>query len=175
MYKHVLFSIMITAALAGCGQQDANSTTAAAAPKPAAATPTTQAVSIKPLPPASHSVKPLTEADAQRHLAKKYDQDGDGRVALREMLAQALAQQMSADSNHDGQLSAEEFHGGLGDMAGRDPVIQELFKALDENKNGVLDEQEIARRAWAGIVPLDANHDGFIDASESRAVSKSTE
>jgi hypothetical protein len=170
MYKHLFIPFVMASTLAGCSQQDP-APAKVVVPAPAAAMPV---VSIKPLPPTGSTAKELTTADAQRHLSTKFDQDGDGRVSLREMLANALAQQFQADTNKDGVLSTEEFHRGLGDIAGTDHVIEELFVTLDENRNGTLDEQEIARRAWAGIVPLDANHDGFVDAGESRALPKST-
>lgn len=124
-------------------------------------------VAVKPLPPAPAPAKVLTADAAQGHLVAQFDQDHDGRVSLREMLQQSVKQQMAADTNHDGVLSSDEFHHGMGDAALKDPYITELFKSIDKNGDGRLDEQEIASHAWPGIAALDRNRDGFIDAADT--------
>jgi len=168
MQKLLIPVLLVVFSTVGCTRNEAaSSRTDAARGSDVRHTEVAPVVDITPLPPSARPAKLLTNAEAQHNLSKKFDQDGDGRVSTREMLQQALTEQMRADANHDGKLSADEFHRGLGDVSGKDPYIRELFSVMDENKDGVLDEQEIARRAWAGIIPMDVNHDGFVDAAES--------
>jgi len=140
---------------------------AVAKPLPAKATP----VKVQPLAPSAPEPKVLTGGQVHDHLLKQFDRDQDGKVSMREVLLHAVDQQLSVDMDKNRTLSAQEFHMGLKDFSMQDPYIREAFKRIDKDKNGQLDERELASHAWAGIVHLDINQDGILSADEARAAS----
>lgn len=103
------------------------------------------------------------------HLLKQFDRDQDGKVSMREVLLHAVDQQLQVDLDKTRTLSAQEFHLGFKDFSMQDPYIGEAFKRIDKDKNGQLDERELAAHAWSGIVELDLNQDGILSAEEARA------
>jgi len=131
----------------------------------------------------------LTVSSPATDPVTKFDSNGDGRLSRGE-LARALATIRSWDTNHDGQISAEEipqhfdgtFHLGSLLKAAPRRVMGEMrpptappsagpvwFQKMDRNRDG-----EVSLREFLGPLSvfrrLDANHDGYLDADEARSL-----
>lgn len=128
------------------------------------------------------------------------DKDNDGKVTLAEANAIAASKFAAADTNKDGFLERAEMaaarpgpgHAGPGPRAGgpqrfdkngdgklskdeAPPRLQERFEAIDTNKDGSLDRQEMqaarekrgAKSVSERIAQLDKNNDGKLSKDET--------
>jgi hypothetical protein len=104
------------------------------------------------------------------------DSNHDGELDATE-IASASAALLTLDKNGDGKLTAEELrppppagatnHPNFGPPPGHPPHPGPLFAALDTNKDGELDADEIAN-AGASLLKLDVNGDGKLSREELR-------
>lgn len=99
---------------------------------------------------------------------KKYDTNGDGRIAAEELPNRQALQKF--DSNGDGVITRDEFGGagrvGAGmaapGMAGGQ--VEALVKAADKDGDGRITRAEAGDASWFDKV--DRNEDGVLDAGE---------
>ena len=104
------------------------------------------------------------------------DTNRDGELDAAE-IANASAALRTLDKNGDGKLSGEELrpppppgatnHPNFGPPPGHRPPPGPLMAALDTNKDGELDADEIAN-ASASLLTLDVNGDGKLSREELR-------
>ena len=101
------------------------------------------------------------------------DTNQDGTLDAAE-IANASAALLTLDQDGDGKLTLEELRppppSGTNDSQFRTPprgrhMVPPLFKALDVNRDGVLDAAEIAN-ASAALLKLDTNGDGVLTRDE---------
>lgn len=96
------------------------------------------------------------------------DLDGDGTLTLEELQAQGQARFAAADANGDGALSAEELIAAA-DARAADRVAQ-MIARLDENSDGVLQQDEMPARgedrAERMFDRVDADNDGVLSQEE---------
>ena len=124
-------------------------------------------------------------------LFSRFDQDGDGKVALSELPPRAQERIAGADTNQDGVLTLDEFKAhhearraqwkqaadtdGDGTVseaelrAMRSKRHQERFAADDKNGDGFLTENEVFPFRWQHLVAADANQDGKLTQKEIQA------
>lgn len=163
MSAHPLLILLTAALLSACAEPDSPDATRQpqkTASAPAAVKP------AKPLPPPAPAPKKLTSAGVHANQVKQYDGNGDGKVSTREALVQPFQRLMAFDSDGNRVLTAAEFHKALGDLTGKDETMAALFKQLDADKNGGLDEKEIVAYMWPGIVAADRNSDNQVDTRD---------
>lgn len=94
----------------------------------------------------------------------RFDQDGDGKVLLKDLPAHAQSHLSVADSNHDGTLTLDEFR------AGKKQLRAEFEKRADTNHDGKVtaDERSAVMKAHLDerFNAEDKNHDGALSADE---------
>ncbi len=107
------------------------------------------------------------------HFAK-LDANGDGFIDKSEAKG-PLAEHFDAiDTDHDGRLSRDELkaaraaHGMKGDKTGKDRKGGGLAM-LDADHDGRVSWAEFSAGIKSHFDQLDANHDGYLDATEMRA------
>ncbi|HSY42925.1 MAG TPA: hypothetical protein VK811_03380 [Candidatus Acidoferrum sp.] len=101
-------------------------------------------------------------------LLKALDVNHDGIIDSNE-IANASAELLTLDKNHDGQLTQDEYLPPRPPWADSNfrPPPSPLVKALDVNGDGIIDSNEIAN-ASAELLTLDKNHDGQLTPDEYR-------
>ena len=108
------------------------------------------------------------DPEAMRQRMEQRRAEMEKRMAEREKRRQAARARdfETADSDGDGQLSAQEY----GDMPATLEATRqrELFTRLDENHDGVLTPAEFPSMV-ARLRPLDADGDGIVTRDEMRA------
>jgi hypothetical protein len=126
------------------------------------------------LPMAALLIAGLTvsaSAIAQPSKPVRADANGDGALSKTEFTAQRVKRLLRLDGDGDGKISAAEWSarpmGPNAGAQGRDPA--KAFARLDANKDGALDEAELARVSDIAYGRLDADHDGKLTAAEQRA------
>lgn len=125
-------------------------------------------------------VKPRIEQAqaAIQTLALEYDTDKDKRLSRTEIDAAIAGRFASADTNADGKIDLAEFkiaadtlrakfpaHPFRGDLSDRYPRV---IKALDWNRDGGLEIEEVRGVLQAGAGFADRNADGFISTDEMK-------
>ncbi len=122
---------------------------------------------------------------------KRWDKDGDGKVALADLPEGMRDHLKSADTNGDGYLTRDEMKAAHEAMrakmkamidtngdgtvspderaAAREKFRGMWFKHLDANGDGVLTESEVGAKRWEHLKAADTNGDGKIDATEMAA------
>ena len=115
-------------------------------------------------PPPSHHrpILPIIQA---------LDVNHDGIIDSNE-IANASAELLTLDKNHDGRLTPDEYMPPRPDGApagssspGHQRPIPLIVRALDANHDGIIDAKEIAN-APAALLTLDKNHDGQLTRDE---------
>ncbi len=126
------------------------------------------------LPMAALLIAGLTvsaSAMAQSSKPARADANGDGALSKTEFTSQRVKRLMRLDADGDGKISAAEWSarpmGANAGAQGRDPA--KAFARLDANKDGLLDETELARVSDRAYARLDANHDGKLTPAEQKA------
>jgi Ca2+-binding EF-hand superfamily protein len=121
-------------------------------------------------------------------LFERFDQDGDGKIALKDLPERPRERLSKADTNNDGQVTREELtkaweqraaemkkkvdtngDGVVSDQeraAARAKFWQERFPKLDKNQDKSLTVDEVPARLWDHIKVADANNDGKITLTE---------
>jgi Ca2+-binding EF-hand superfamily protein len=121
-------------------------------------------------------------------LFQRFDKDGDGKIALKDLPGRLRERLGSADTNNDGQLTRDEivkaWQAKAAEMKKRidtngDGVISEderakaraaywdkRFAELDTNKDGALTADEVPARMWERIKVADSNGDNKITRAE---------
>lgn len=127
-------------------------------------------------PPGEHHGPPPGHRPPPSPLMMVLDTNRDGELDAAE-IANASAALLTLDKNGDGKLTAEELrpppppggtnHLNFGPPPGRLPHPGPLLAALDTNKDGVLDADEIAN-ASTSLLRLDVNGDGKLSREELR-------
>lgn len=104
----------------------------------------------------------------------RLDTNGDSKISLQEMQAQAEKRFQAADSNHDGQLSQSERSQRQGcrghHRKGKQGQTQRQgFKGPDADGNGSISQAESQAAVQKRFERLDTNHDGVISQDEIQA------
>jgi Ca2+-binding EF-hand superfamily protein len=97
------------------------------------------------------------------------DTDHDGQLSAEE-IANATKALLALDKNHDGQITPDEY---APRFQADSPVANELYArlmAMDANKDGVLTIGEVPERMQPMFQRGDTNHDGKLSADEIRAM-----
>ncbi|MFM7043403.1 MAG: EF-hand domain-containing protein [Planctomycetaceae bacterium] len=107
----------------------------------------------------------LAQNSAGGDAFKKYDTNGDGRIAADELPNRQALQKF--DSNGDGVITRDEF-GGAGQGMGRPGMaggqVESLVKAADKDGDGRITRAEAGDASWFDKV--DRNEDDVLDAGE---------
>jgi Ca2+-binding EF-hand superfamily protein len=90
----------------------------------------------------------------------RFDRDGNGAVTRSEMRTTEGERFDKIDTNHDGQLTADEI------QAAHREAAAAHFAAKDTDKDGKLSRAEVAKMPDPMFARLDANHDGFLTPDE---------
>jgi Ca2+-binding EF-hand superfamily protein len=102
------------------------------------------------------------------------DADKDGKITSAEFDAFRAAEFAKADTNADGQLSAEELAAKhIADMTARAAgMAAKMIERMDDNADGQLSAEEIAQgpRAPTMFERADADDDGAISKAEADAM-----
>jgi hypothetical protein len=99
-------------------------------------------------------------------LIKRFDANGDGKLAVTELPKKKQVRLGAADSDKDGFLSVEELRARAAQRA------KEHFAKRDANGDGALTAAEVGERGWARLKVADKNGDArltFVELSEARA------
>jgi Ca2+-binding EF-hand superfamily protein len=125
------------------------------------------------LPASAQMASTPAPAQAKEGHFARLDTNGDGYVDKSEVRG-PLAEHFDAiDSDHDGRLSREELkaaraaHGMKGNKAGKEGKGGGLAM-LDADHDGRVSWAEFSAGIKAHFDRLDANHDGYLDATEAR-------
>ena len=158
MIKSIVFTIWVLGVSTSFaqGQFTARGLTSKIAPPPAqspSATAPNAPAAAKPAASKPPIVSPLVRV---------LDTNHNGVIEAGE-IANATEALKELDKNGDGQLTADEY---LGDG---ESTTSPLVTILDINKNGVIDEKELAK-ASQSLRMLDKNMDGKLNPSEFRPV-----
>lgn len=92
-------------------------------------------------------------------MAARFDRNGDGRTTLDELPPRMRERVASADADHDGAISAQEF------TAHMQAMRAERFRRGDTNNDGAITADEAGER-WERIGRADANNDGRVTQDE---------
>ena len=93
-------------------------------------------------------------------LFARWDQDGDGKVALGDLPEKMRSRLADADLNGDGVLTRDEV------AQARQAKHAERFAQTDKNRDGALTADEVPAEHWQHIQVADANQDGKVTAAE---------
>lgn len=97
-------------------------------------------------------------------LFQRFDRDGDGKIALRDLPERLRERLAPADTNKDGQLTRDEI------TRAWQATAAEMKKKMDTNGDGVISDDERAKARAAfwdrRFAELDRNRDGFLTADE---------
>ena len=121
-------------------------------------------------------------------LFQRFDKDGDGKIALRDLPERLRERLTPADTDKDGKLTRDEvtkvWQAAAAEMKKKidtngDGVISDeerakaraafwdkRFAELDQNKDGALTSNEVPARMWDHIKVADANADGRVTRAE---------
>ncbi len=121
-------------------------------------------------------------------LFQRFDKDGDGKIALKDLPDRLRERLTRADSNNDGQLTRDEivkaWQTAAAEMKKKidtngDGVISDAerakargafwdkrFSELDKNKDGALSADEVPARMWERIKVADSNNDNKVTRAE---------
>ena len=121
-------------------------------------------------------------------LFQRFDKDGDGKIALKDLPDRLRERLTRADSNNDGQVTRDEitkaWQTAAAEMKKRidtngDGVISDAerakaraafwdkrFSELDKNKDGALSADEVPARMWDRIKVADSNNDNKVTRAE---------
>ena len=98
-------------------------------------------------------------------MIKRFDKNGDGKLAISELPKEKQARLGAADSDKDGYLSVEELRARAQQRA------KEHFAKRDANSDGYLTQAEVGERGWTRIKVADKNNDArvtFAELAEAR-------
>lgn len=125
-------------------------------------------------------VKPRKEQAqaAIQTLALEYDTDKDGKLSRVEVDAAITARFASADANADGKIELAEFKTAADALRAKFPAMPfhrdpseryaRIVQALDWNRDGGLELDEVRGVLQAGAGFADRNADGFIASDEMK-------
>jgi len=126
--------------------------------------------------PAAQSTPPAAQAPAPAQdpadaVLRRMDRDGNGQVSADEHAADAKARFDAMDADRNYNVSAEEAADAKeGDAASADNGA--MGAAPDPNNNGELSRSEADANAERDFRALDANRDGTLDVEELKRASK---
>jgi hypothetical protein len=129
---------------------------------------------------ASNSAVALAANDGQRgegrgpwakerleKLFQRFDKDGDGKIALKDLPERLREHLARADTNNDGQVTRDEL------TKAWQTAAAEMKKKIDTNGDGVISDDERAKARAAfwdkRFAEVDKNKDGAISADEAPA------
>jgi len=94
---------------------------------------------------------------------KRFDKNGDGKLAVSELPEKARERLGKADANKDGFISADEL------KASAEQHKKARFAKRDKNGDGFLTRDEVGAKPWERVKVADANGDNKVSADELRA------
>ncbi|KYF70195.1 EF-hand domain-containing protein [Sorangium cellulosum] len=127
---------------------------------------------------AQGTAAPRHDKDARREhrprdparMIKRFDKNGDGKLAVSELPEKAQKRLATADTNKDGALSAEELKAHAEQhKKSREGKQKERFAQKDKNRDGFLTKDEVGEERWERLKAADANRDNRLTADELRA------
>jgi Ca2+-binding EF-hand superfamily protein len=183
--RPILMSLLFGAAISvtGCGSAAAAGDTETSA----------QAVTVPNdgvVPVASANPGDSRRSHRGRHHGwfRKFDADGDGRIALTDLPEHKRAHAAAADSNHDGFITRDEMHsmkqtkfaqmkaeadtnhdGTVSDeerKAAHVKFAEKRFLKHDTNGDSALTADEVGAKKWERIKKADSNGDGRVTREE---------
>jgi Ca2+-binding EF-hand superfamily protein len=184
--RPLLMSLLLLGALpvAGCGSAAAAGDTETSA----------QAVTLPndgvvPVASANPSDSPRGGHHGRKHgWFRKFDADGDGRIALTDVPEHKRAHVAAADANHDGFITRDEMHamkqskvaqmkaeadtnhdGTVSDeerKAAHMKFAEKRFLKHDTNGDRALTADEVSAKKWERVKKADANGDGRVTTEE---------
>lgn len=92
-------------------------------------------------------------------MVARFDRNGDGRTTLDELPPRMRERVATADADHDGAITAQEF------TAHMQAMRAERFRRGDTNNDGAITADEAGER-WERIGRADANNDGRVTQDE---------
>lgn len=108
----------------------------------------------------------------------EFDADKDGKLSRPEVDAALAARFTKADTNGDGELDKAEFNVAAQELRGKFPEmpfhhdpserLTRAFNALDWNRDGGLEPDELKGVVEVAAGFADRNNDGFISVDEIR-------
>jgi EF hand domain-containing protein len=93
-------------------------------------------------------------------LIKRFDSNGDGKLAIAELPKKKQARLGAADSDKDGFFSVEELRARAAQRG------KEHFAKRDANGDGALTAAEVGERGWARLKVADKNGDARVTSAE---------
>ena len=100
-------------------------------------------------------------------LFQRFDKDGDGKIALKDLPERMRERLARADTNNDGQVKRDEL------TKAWQTAAAEMKKKIDTNGDGVISDDERAKARAAfwdkRFAEVDKNKDGAITADEAPA------
>jgi Ca2+-binding EF-hand superfamily protein len=107
-------------------------------------------------------------------IMRALDSDGDGKLSKSEIEG-AVAALKKLDKNNDGELSREELlpSGGTGGLVGRPGAapgaLIDRLRGMDKDNDGKFSKDELPPRLQERFDALDTNKDGSVELDELRA------
>lgn len=115
--------------------------------------------------PLACGAQALTETAAQRFTALDVNQDG----VVSQYEYDSDAALAALDSDHDGHVSAAELQVALGEWEGGPQSAERRISLADLDRNGTLSDEELRRVMAFRFKAMDTNKDGNIDPDELQA------
>jgi Ca2+-binding EF-hand superfamily protein len=97
----------------------------------------------------------------------RFDKNGDGKVSKDEAPARMKEHFDAIDTNKDGSLDQQELQAARAKHGAKS--VADRVAHLDKNKDGKLSKDEVPERMQKHFDAVDTNKDGFVDAQELEA------
>jgi hypothetical protein len=153
-----------------CAAQDAApASTATVVPYTSPATTTTTALPpTTDTPPTTSEARPPASDPTARHFADM-DDNRDGTLTQAEYETGADARFATLDTDRNNRVSAAEVAAAHPVQRDGVPSAADRIRALDQNTDGELTDEEMRDGADKAFIELDADKDGALDLTELRS------
>jgi hypothetical protein len=171
--KSLFAAALACAALAGCGERNADTTddtlppTTDTAPPPVDPAVPGAPEGVLPAPPSTAPMLPAEDPTAAHF--RRLDADGNGSVTPDEHRRGAAAMFAAMDADGDGDVTAAEMDAAQAALGG-DARLSSAAKiqVIDANGDGILAREEHARGSRMMFATMDVDANGRLDQAEVR-------